>query len=334
MRQLSSRILTAMVVVAGLAILPQTSVAASPSLDSRILGMIPPGAELVAGLTSGQQVSYLVMTVNNTTDLTDFQSITGADPLRVITRVVLATTSSPRGPQHEHSLLASGQFDFRHIVTSALGSSAGRGEYRGIPVLILQPLERNRAISQDVRWLTVIDSKILVFGSIPIVQQELDRYLDASLPDLVLTWRLSRLRREDQSWCVLESFVRRIEKVRLSLATLDRELTDPDRANDALVLGIHFGRNVEIEYENEPVSADPREVASRSDSADVLQSRPVYPFHEFRSARDPDYHILKVSRKEYDAWIEKQGPPGEAYPHDNLLVHKRQSRGEKSADPR
>jgi hypothetical protein len=324
------------VVVAGLAILSQTLAAASPLVDSRILGMIPEGTEVVASLASvpsGQQASYMVMTVNNTTDLTDFLSITGSDPLRVIGRVVMVTTSSPRGFHYEHSLLATGQFDFRHIVKSTLENGAGRGEYRGIPVLILQPLERNYAISRDVRWLTVIDSKIVVFGSIPAVQQELDRYLDATQPDPVLAWRLSRLRRDDQSWCVVTSFVRRIEVVQRSLASLDLRLADPEHEDEALVLGIHFGRDIEVEYENQPDSLDPLEIASRPGRMDAMRLGLISPMHLFTDAADGDYHLLKVSRKEYDTWVARQGPPGTPPPHNNQLVHKK-SRGEKNADQR
>jgi hypothetical protein len=318
--------------IAGLSILLRAS--ASPSLDFRIFGMIPDGAEVVASVASvvsGQQASYLVMTVNNRTDLTDFLSITGADPLRVIGRVVMVTSSSPRGAHHEHSLLASGQFDFRHIVKSALENGARNGEYRGTPVLILQPLERNYAISRDVRWLTVIDSKIVVFGSTPAVQQELDRYLDAAQPDRILAWRLSRLRQEDQSWCVLASFVRRIELVRRSLALLDPGLADPDRANDALVLGIHFGRNVEIEYENEPDSPDPGQFATSSSAGDDRQPALPGPVSKLRGADEMDYHTIKVSRKQYDTWIARQGPPGEPPMGDDQLARKKSSRAGKDA---
>ena len=330
MRCLSTKAAAVTLGIAGLSILLR--VTASPSLDFRILGMIPEGAEVVASVASGQRASYLVMTRNNRTDLTDFLSITGADPLRVIGRVVLVTTSSPRGSQYEHSLLASGQFDFRHIVKSAQENGAGKGEYRGIPVLILQPLVRNYAISQDVRWLTVIDSKTVVFGSIPAVQQELDRYLDAAQPDPVLAWRLSRLRREDQSWCVLASFVRRVELVRRSLASLDSALASADHAKEALVLGMHFGSSVEIEYENEPDSVDPGQFATSSISGD--DRRPVIAglVSKLRSASEMDYHTIKVSRKQYDEWIAGQGPPGEPPVGDNQLGHKKPSRAGKGAD--
>lgn len=332
MRYLNVRSAIITVVVAGLALLLQTPAAASSSLESRILAMIPEGAELVASLTAGPQASYLVMTVNNKTDLTDFQSITGADPLRAIGRVVLVTTSSPRGPQFEHSLLAIGQFDFGHIAKSALENGAASGDFRGLPVLVFPPLERNRGVSQDVRWLTVIDSKILVFGSIVLVEQELDRYLDAAQPDSRFMWRLSRLRHEDQSWCVVSSLVRRNERVRRSLASLDMRLVDPEHENDGLVLGMRFGRNVEIEFESEPDPVDPREIATQSGRVDDLGTRLVSPRYEFRNANDTDYHVLKMSRKAYDAWIATQGSTGGPPPHESPLMRRNQPPGETTAD--
>ena len=53
------------IVAAVLVISPQTS-SASPRLDSRILEMIPEGADVVASLTRGQQLSYVATTGNNT----------------------------------------------------------------------------------------------------------------------------------------------------------------------------------------------------------------------------------------------------------------------------
>jgi hypothetical protein len=331
MRTLSMKIVAVTAGIGGLCVLLKAAAPASPSPDARVLAMIPEGAVLVSSLLSGQQVSYLVMTRDNTTDLTDFQSITGSDPARVIGRVVLVTTSNPQVPRYEHSLLASGQFDFPHIVKSALQNGAARGEYRGVPILILQPLERDRTTSQDVRWLANVDAKILLFGSIPNVQQELDRYLDASRPDLLLVWRLSRLRHKDQSWCVVASSLRETELVRRSLAPLDPALESADHAKDALVLGMHFGSFVEIEYENEPDSIDPGQFATSSSSVDDPQPVIAGPVSRLRNASEMDYHTLKVSRKQYDAWIARQGSPGEPPIRDDQLKHKKPSRAGKGA---
>jgi hypothetical protein len=112
--------------------------------------------------------------------------------------------------------------------------------------------------------------------------------------------------------------------VRRSLASLDPALGDPDRQNDALVLGMHFGRDVEIEYENEPASPDPSEAVGETE-LDEPSFGLMHSVHRFRSTGSADYHFLRVSRKKYDAWIAEQMRwPGESPPKENRpLIHHR-----------
>src|SRR4051794_40474108 len=173
-----------------------------PSADSRLLSLVPPGAALVGGLTQGPEVSYMVLNPNNQTDLMDLQSISGVDPTRTIQYCIFVATSGSPGFMSEHSLLAFGHFDAHHIFEAARGNGASESKYLGIPVLVVQPLKRDKGISDDVRWLAFIDSQIAVFGTISMVQEELGRYLARSPADTRLMWRISRLRSTDQSWCV------------------------------------------------------------------------------------------------------------------------------------
>jgi hypothetical protein len=160
-----------------------------------------------------------VLTQNNHADLMDLQSIIGVDPTREIRRSIFVDASGTQGFLSDHSLLAGGHFDARHIFKSAQENGATENEYLGIPVLVIQPLERDKGISDDVRWLAVIDSQIAVFGSIPMVREELARYRARSPADLSLIWKLSHLRPADQSWCVLTAAVYRL--VRGRFAALD-----------------------------------------------------------------------------------------------------------------
>ena len=150
---------------------------------------------------------YLVLTRNNAADLMDLQSISGVDPTRTIARTVFVATRGSQGLISEHSLLASGRFDPRHIFKAAMENGAIKTEYAGIPVLIVRPLDRDKGISRDLRWLAFIDSQIAIFGTIAMVQEELSRYLARSPADLSLMGKLSRLRSTDKSWCVLTSAV-------------------------------------------------------------------------------------------------------------------------------
>lgn len=286
-----------------------TASASPPGEDSGLLALVPPGVEIVAGMTRGQQVNYLVITRNNTTDLLDLESIFGVDPTRMIGCVIVVAASSDRGFVAEHSLIASGHFDSRHIFRAAVENGAKEGEYQGIPVLSIPPLERNKGISDDVRWLAVIDSHIAVFGTIPMVQEELTQYLTRSLADRSLLERFSRLRSDDQSWFVLSPAAHRNEMVRRQLALLDPVLAQPDHANNDFVLGIHFSKRVEIEYED--ISGSPN---SNNDQPHTLpsvwQSMPPEANHPgsqlFGSQETVLRKVIRLSKKQYGEFIAQQ----------------------------
>jgi hypothetical protein len=174
-----------------------TASASPPGADPGLLSLVPPGAAIVAEVTYGTEPTYLVLTRNNTADLMDLESISGVDPTRTIGRTIFVAARDSQGLISEHSLLASGHFDTRHIFKSAMENGASKSEYLGIPILIVPPLERAKGISRDLRWLAFIDSQIAVFGTVPMVQEELSRYLARSPADVSLTEKLSHLRSTD-----------------------------------------------------------------------------------------------------------------------------------------
>lgn len=305
MRLFSLRSVRTVAIAAG-CLFSTRCVLATPSIvDHELLSMVPGGTQVISGLRPGQPTSFLVMTRNNTADLTDFQSLTGADASRVIGQVVLIATSGPAGLLTEHALLANGHYDSHNIFKSALANGAARSQYLGLPVLVVSPMLRNRDVAPDVRWLIVIDNRIAVFGTIPSAQETLRRYLDRTSPDARLLWNLANLRSEDQSWSIVAvPSVRALEMVRRSLAPLDASLGDSFHAGNGLVLGIHFGRQVEAEYEDVP--------------AELLQPPALdAPLgYTFRNEESPNYHMIKVSRQQYEKWIAGQTTlPGEAPPH-------------------
>ena len=277
---------------------------ASPISDPRLLSLVPPGAAIVGGLTQGTPASYLVQTVNNTTDLMDFLSISGVDPTRRIKRSIFVAASGSRDFLAEHSWLAIGHFDSRHIFKAAQENGATKSEYLGIPVLVIQPLQRDKGISDDVRWLAVIDSEIAVFGTVAMVREELARHQARSPADRSLIWKLSHLRSTDQSWCVLTSAVYRRELVRRTLAALDPVLMEPpDHADDGLILGIHFARQVEIEYEDIPDSSDSdrNPPQSRPIFSDAANQGPLRQASYLVSNSDAALpKVIRLSRKRYD----------------------------------
>jgi hypothetical protein len=278
--------------------------ATPPVQDPRLLSLVPPGAEIVAGITVGLPLSHLVATRNNTTDLMDFESFAAVDADRMTMAVILIAASGTRGFVSEHSLLASGRFDTKHIFKAAKENGATESEYLGVPVLIIPPLDRDKGVSDDVRWFAVIDSQIAVFGTIPMVREELSRSLARSQPDPSLIRNLSRLRSNDQSWCFLSSSLQTTDLTRRWLATLDPARGQADFVNDGVIMGIHFGKQIEIELENVPDSAN-TEVPLQSQPEASQTPRPgtVPPTSQFVPNSDTTVHkVIRLSKKQYDQW--------------------------------
>jgi hypothetical protein len=297
----------------------------APSIvGNDLLAMVPAGAEICSELRSGEPVSFLVRTRSNIVDLTDFQSLTGADVSRAIGRVVLIATSTPSRPLAEHALLANGHYDSQNIFKAALSNGAAETEYLGFRVLVIQPMKRNRDVAPDVRWLIIIDGKTAVFGTVAVVREALRRYLDQTPPDALLRWNLAHLRADDQSWSIVAASVRGFAMVRRSLVPLDASLGDPIHAGEGLVLGIHFGRMVELEYENMPdwqqvsrVATDPAEWTEPTQRPGSV----AVPSFSLRNVDNRDHHTLKVSRQQYEKWIARQTVlPGEPSPHADQFL--------------
>jgi hypothetical protein len=187
-------------------------ISSAASRDLKLIALVPPGAQIVAGINAssqpGQPDNFLLITHDNTVDLQDFLALSGADGSRIIYEVVFVAIANSPGLLSEHSLLVSGHFDQPHIYKSAVEGGATVTYYRGIPVLVIQPFAREQGAFNNVRWLAVLDSNILAFGTIATLQRELDRYIAHSPADSPLPNRLGRLRAKDQTWCLLSPLTR------------------------------------------------------------------------------------------------------------------------------
>jgi len=285
-----------------------TASASPPGADPRLLSLLPPGAAIVAEVTYGSKPTYLVLTRKNAADLMDLQSISGVDPTRTIARTVFVATRGSQGLISEHSLLASGRFDPRRIFKAAMENGAIKTEYAGIPVLVVRPLDRDKGISRDLRWLAFIDSQIAIFGTIAMVQEEISRYMARSPADASLLGRLSHLHSNDQSWCVLAPTIHNKEVVRRTLAALDPSLRWEDNADDGLIMGIHFGRQVEIEYETVPDSAGSDGSPPQAQPASSRSPNQISPYlASFLSNRETTLlKVVKFSKRQYGEFIAQE----------------------------
>jgi hypothetical protein len=248
---------------------------------------------------------FVLMSRNNRIDFNDFLALTGGDSTLDVHELIYVAAADSAGMLNEHSLLASGNFDRECIYRSALSGGASVTRYRGLPVLVVQPFARERSEFNEVRWLAIPDSSILLFGSVVSVQQELDRHLDRSTADPRLIVRLARLRRDDNSWSVL-SLLTWTSDIRGALAAIDPKMAELLKDGDTLQFGIHYGRQVEFEYEVTTASSS----TALAMSASLTQS---FAGLEKESAllRSTDaitegntvHGVIKVSMARYNAWL-------------------------------
>jgi hypothetical protein len=282
------------------------STALSP--DPRLLSLVPPDSQIVAGASApskpGQGLHFLFVSRANHFDFADFVALAASDPSHVIREVILTTTISDRaGDSQQHSLLASGHFDTTRIFESARASSK-IGHYHGIPVLQVDPFERERAIFHDQRWLAIIDSRVAMFGTFSTVEQEIDRYLTAAKPDASIMQRLELLRDKDETWCLISSLDLGTE-IRGMVEKLDPALGKLVENTHSFQFGIRCGRQFELEYvvnavpiqEAEDISNSQIPVDSVPPGRWSFSSRTVMiPMGGLRG-------IVKVSRSRYEKWL-------------------------------
>ena len=185
-------------------------------------------------------------------------------------------------------------------------------DYRSVPILVIQPLARERGTLHDVRWLAILDSRVLVFGTISSTRLELDRYLEHSRTDETLLRRLAHLRTKDQTWCVLSAPVRNLSLPTLGqgiytvLAKLNPELADLAQSGNDLEFGLYYGRRIEFEYEVPLAST----AASRV-RPDSLSQSPVEPaktaslLPALDKAGDANslHRVIVVSTSRYNTWL-------------------------------
>ncbi len=230
------------------------------SPEPRLLSLVPPGAKIVAGIEShppkDRAGSFVLITRNNTLDLEDFYALTGVDSTRNVHKAIFVALGDNTGHLSEHSLLMMGHFDQPRIYKSAVDGGARAFEYSGVDVVEIQPFLRERGEMNDVRWLAIVDSNVLLFGTIASVQQELGRHLANSPADPFLVRELAHMHSDDETWCVL-SAPNRNDEIRNALVTLDPKLAELAREADIFQFGIRYRKQVEFEYKVTTTSATP-----------------------------------------------------------------------------
>jgi hypothetical protein len=221
---------------------------ASP-LNSKLLSLVPPGAEIVAGFENhpagNRPGRLLLVTHNDRLDLDDWQALAGVDGQRVIHEVIEVAATSPTGILTEHLLLVSGQFDKERIFNAAELNGAGRSEYQGETIMLIKPFAREQGEMLDTRWLVILNNRIAMLGTQSMVQRALYRYTTHADIDMPLMERLSQLRPDVTSWTVLlVSAVANESVTKQKNSTLTR-LVD---GAEVLMVGARFGPKIRVDF--------------------------------------------------------------------------------------
>jgi hypothetical protein len=272
------------------------------STDPQLLQLVPPQSRLVAGMSSsaaqGTTGSFLLITHENRTDLDDFYALTGGDASRRLQSLLFVTAAGGTGA-NEHSLLVSGEFNRDSIFRSGV-AGVTRETYRGVPVLVVPPFEREREAFHEIRWLAVVDARIAIFGSLGSVQRELDRWIERSVPNPMLIGSLQRIKGHDDSWCVLLANDRE-HVAETVLGKLDPKLGEVAHDAGLLGFGMRFGRKIEIAVATEPFPA--RNWNAPNDLPGAQSSVAMHFISASPGEGTGSRAVVKVSRQRYEEWI-------------------------------
>jgi len=288
----------ALMLIFGYQVIASASAVHSP--DPRLVALVPPDSQIIAGANAPSKVlrraNFMIITQTNRTDFEDFLALTGSDSSRVIHQVIFAAAAKPGGGPPEHSLLVTGHFDTSRIFRSSEGDSNSI-QYRGIAVLFVHSFERESAFFKDERLLAIIDSRVAVFGTIASVKQEIDRYLTGAAPDAFITQRLELLRGGDETWCLISPLKLGAEIAPI-LGKLDPVLGEIVKKGNNFQFGIRYGRRVEFEYAVDvPVRPDAEDISSpQIEGFSFTPRSATVPAVGFRG-------IVKTSRSKYDKWL-------------------------------
>ena len=294
------------IVLVLMALVEGVSLAVPP--DLRLLSLVPPDSEIVAGaaapLHEHHRGNFLLFTRANTLDIEDFFALLGPDPSLEIDQVIFAASAGPGGASLEHSLLAIGHFDTGRLYKSANATSNVRN-YHGVQAIVVHPFERERSLLGCDRLFAIIDSRLAIFGTAASVEEEIDRYLTGTPPDASIVQTLSQLRKQNETWCLVSSLSLGAEIARV-LRSLDPAFGEIDESSDTLLFGITYGKQIEFEYEvnGAPpddhgvlVSLSPTERAfNPSDGGELM-------LHSTTAAERGFRRVVKVSRVRYDKWL-------------------------------
>lgn len=280
------------------------------SPDLRLLSLVPPHAEILSGIkpspSKEQTNRFLLATKQDKIDMDDLAALIGADSNRGTYEILLEAARDHSGKLNEHSLLVSGRFDQARIFRSAVSNGAAVTKYRGIDVLVVDPFLRERGVLDDVRWLAILDSGIVLFGTISSVEEELDRYLSHSSAEPFFRRSLGRLKRNNETWSMLLASSGNAQTP-IAIKSIGPALPGVIPMGSTLAFSTHYGSQIEFEYDLSASSEADIQSSFHSLSLTFLGSAAKASsfLPEPKSSR-PEYDLHgegKLTKEKYQAWM-------------------------------
>ncbi len=284
-------------------------------LGSRLLPLVPPGAEIVAGFENHPDANgrLLLTTRNNRLDLDDFQALTGSDSKRVFDEVIEVAAAAQDGLLSEHMLLVAGRLDRERIFRSIEESGAKSVEFLGERILLIRPFARERGDMLETRWLAILDGRIAILGTPKLVQKALRRYADHAVPDSVLEERLSLLHHDVTSWNVLLGTKKRDHKMNFARPFTAWAQLEQDA--DVLMVAVRFGSKIRVDFSIHADAGEGPEFFTRK--AEVFTDALSRPHPDAKPTDAPEHRLasfviepnraqgsLELSNKEFAAWCD------------------------------
>jgi hypothetical protein len=225
------------------------SSAASPA-NSRLICLVPPGAQIVAGFENYRDPRHhgqlVLATRNNRLDLEDWQAIAGVDHRRRFEEVVEVAYSPVGGMLTEHLLLVAGKFNSERIYRSAELIGAKRSAFEGQALLEIEPFAREKGKMLATRWLVILGDRVAMLGTPLLVQSAIHRYLNRVDTDMALRERLAQLPPDVSSWNVLTSLPK--ARTEYTVAQAKSPWARFFEEADVLMVGVRFGPKIRVHF--------------------------------------------------------------------------------------
>jgi hypothetical protein len=223
----------------------------SSPAQEHLLRLVPPDAEIVAGIEDphhgDQSGRLLIVTHNDNVDLRDWLTLAGVDDRQEVDKLIQVAMSSSRGELSEHLLLVQGSFNGRRILESAERNGGVASSYEGVRVVIVKPFAREQQEMPDTRWLAILNDDTVIFGTPGPVKSALERYVSRSAADSQLVTRLMRLKPDVNCWSVL-TMPGAILATHLRAGVVDETGAALLRRVSGVAIGIHYGSKARVDF--------------------------------------------------------------------------------------